>query len=74
LILDDYAVTGRARIAAGSAIAVRDEVILWRIVTGRFFTVRKKRFAGGAGIRHAMKFTTSGISCELRDHVLKILI
>jgi hypothetical protein len=60
LILDDDAVPSGTRVAPRTTIAVRDEVVLGRMLAGRIFARRKKRFRRGpAGIRHAIEFTTT---------------
>jgi hypothetical protein len=59
LILNHDAIGRRTWIAASSAVAMSDQVMLGRIFAGRVSTLRKKGFAAGAGVGHAEKFTAS---------------
>jgi hypothetical protein len=36
LVLDHDAISGRARVSAGSAVAVRDKIVSWRLRAGRW--------------------------------------
>jgi hypothetical protein len=48
LILDDYAVAGGAGVAAGAAVAVGDEIMVWGIFAGGVFAIGKERLGCGA--------------------------
>src|ERR1022692_2359277 len=55
LILNDYAIAGRARVTARATVAVGDEVVLRRILA---VGVEKLLGSGVARVRHGVEFTT----------------